>query len=167
MKHQTDNKAHRTWCHGQSSTSVYSVWSQMKNRCANPRNGDYSRYGGRGISVCARWCEGDGSRGGFETWLSDVGERPSRAHSLDRVDNDGDYEPGNVRWATRQEQSSNTRRSKPLKLGQRTFVTLVAAARYVDMPVKRLGARLRRLGYSVNESLTLPKGGRRRMRSAG
>lgn len=167
MENQTDKKGRRTWRHGQSRTPVYRVWTQMNNRCANPRNEDFPRYGARGISVCARWRDGDGVRGGFETWLDDVGKRPSRHHSLDRIDNDGDYEPGNVRWATWQEQLSNTRRSKPLKLGRRKFATLVAAASYVDMPVDRLGARLRRLGYSVRESLTLPKGGRRRMMRAG
>lgn len=74
----------------------------MLNRVKNPNNKDYHRYGGRGIKVDPRWIN-------FWEFLNDVGERPSPQHSLDRIDNDGNYEPGNVRWATRQEQTHNSR----------------------------------------------------------
>ncbi len=79
----------------------YAVWCMMKQRCGNPRNAKYARYGGRGIRVCERWASS------FEDFIADMGPRPSGEHSIDRVDNDGNYEPGNCRWATRTEQGHN------------------------------------------------------------
>ncbi len=90
--------------HGMWKSTEYRVWGGMKQRCHNARCVHYSRYGGRGIKVCKRW------RDSFQAFLKDVGPRPSMDHSLDRFpDNDGDYKPGNVRWATREEQRANTR----------------------------------------------------------
>lgn len=86
--------------HGLSRSPEYSVWSSMWQRCSNPKNEHYDRYGGRGIEVCARWEQ-------FENFLSDIGLRPSPAHSIDRIDNNKNYEPGNVRWATDTEQNRN------------------------------------------------------------
>lgn len=83
---------------------LYSTWRGMIRRCHDPRTSAFDGYGGRGIRVCDRW------RHSFETFLSDVGPRPSPKHSIDRFpDNDGNYEPGNVRWATPKEQSNNRR----------------------------------------------------------
>lgn len=78
-------------------------WGAMLNRCYNENQEAYARYGGRGIKVCDRW------RGSFTNFLSDMGVRPSRAHTLERDNPFGDYEPSNCRWATRVEQSNNTR----------------------------------------------------------
>jgi hypothetical protein len=90
--------------HGLSHLSEYSIWKGMIRRCTDPRQHKYEHYGGRGISVCDRW------RASFVDFLTDVGRRPSLAHSLDRYpDNDGDYRPGNVRWATDAEQGQNQR----------------------------------------------------------
>lgn len=83
------------------TTPEYRAWANMHTRCSNPKSSYFPRYGGRGISVCSRWDS-------FEFFLSDMGNRPSRGHSLDRFPNrDGNYEPGNCRWATSQEQNRN------------------------------------------------------------
>lgn len=84
----------------------YTVWMSMRTRCKNPNSKSYHNYGGRGIKVCELWND-------FETFLVDVGPRPSPSHTLDRFPNpNGDYEPGNVRWATRVEQARNTRANR-------------------------------------------------------
>lgn len=90
---------------GHTKTPEYVAWDNMKQRCLNQNRDQYEDYGGRGIEVCARWLHS------FENFLADIGRRPSPKHTLDRYpDNDGNYEPGNVRWATRSEQSRNRRR---------------------------------------------------------
>jgi len=88
--------------HGGRGTPEYSVWSGMWKRCTDRAARGYKNYGGRGISVCVRWAD-------FALFLEDVGRRPSAQHSIDRINNDGNYEPGNCRWATTSEQSSNRR----------------------------------------------------------
>lgn len=90
--------------HRRSYTTAYVNWANMLQRCGNPKHPSYSRYGGRGITVCDRWKT-------FENFYADMGERPSPNHSIDRKDNDKGYSPGNCRWATRTEQLLNTRRS--------------------------------------------------------
>jgi hypothetical protein len=80
---------------------TYRSWMKVIQRCTNPKSNRWSRYGGRGIAVCKRWLS-------FKAFLEDVGERPA-GKTIDRVDNDGNYEPGNVRWATPKEQVANRR----------------------------------------------------------
>jgi hypothetical protein len=85
----------------------YTAWTNMITRCANPKHNRWQHYGGRGIAVCRRW------RASYQDFLADVGRRPSPGHSIDRYpDCDGNYEPGNVRWATAIEQRANQRRMK-------------------------------------------------------
>jgi len=85
--------------HGQYGTPAYKVWDGMMQRCGNPNNTGYKRYGGAGITVCERWRD-------FANFLSDMGERP-KGLSIDRIDNTRGYEPGNCRWATSRQQRMN------------------------------------------------------------
>jgi hypothetical protein len=93
---------------------IYEIWRAMRDRCNNPNHPDFKNYGGRGIKVCDRW-------NNFATFLADVGERPHSKLVLDRIDNNGNYEPGNVRWTTYSESNKKKRLPKTRKNNQTGF----------------------------------------------
>jgi hypothetical protein len=142
-----DERGRTAKAHGLTGSDTYHCWEAMISRCCNPKHRSYHRYGAVGVSVCERWRES------FSAFLEDMGQRPSRAFSLDRFPNrSGNYEPGNVRWATASEQNRNKDSARLLTLNG---VTKCAAQWSDDLGISReaLYNRLRR-GWSVERALT-------------
>lgn len=94
--------------HNLSRSYINACHKNMIQRCTNPKNPVFKHYGGRGIKVCDRWLGKDG----FINFVKDMGKRPSSKHSIDRIDNDGNYEPANCRWATQKQQCNNMQKTK-------------------------------------------------------
>lgn len=142
-----DENFHRR-SHGMYKAPIYKIWSQMIQRCHNPKAAGYSDYGGRGIKVCQEWRES------FEAFLRDVGERPSQQHSIDRIDNSKGYQPGNVRWATSRQQLCNRRNNR--RFGVRgESLTLVELCDKYGCNKNTVTKRLR-LGWSIDDALFVP-----------
>lgn len=133
--------------HGMSNSREYRSWSAMLERCGSPKCDSYENYGGRGITVCERWRS-------FENFYADMGPRPSAKHSIDRINNDGHYEPSNCRWATRAEQNNNMRTCRPLEWRGRIVPREQLAAEY-GLDRRCLDKRLKK-GMSLEEALTAP-----------
>ena len=132
-----DNEGRVALRHGLSHTPEHRAWIAMRQRCNDPNYHAYADYGGRGIRVCERWDS-------FELFLEDVGHKPSPDLSLDRFpNNDGNYEPGNVRWATPVEQSQN-RRSNKLDDWDAKFIRLWRSLGYPQLEVAR--------AFNINQS---------------
>ena len=106
--------------HNMTKTSEHRSWSDMKSRCTNNKHKRYKDWGGRGIMVCERWLNS------FENFYADMGPKPTKAHSIDRIDNDGNYEPSNCRWATKKEQQGNSRRQKRVILNKRSILDFIS-----------------------------------------
>ena len=108
--------------HGLTRTPEHITWCAMRNRCLSPSTNGYEQYGGRGIKICDEWAD-------FGNFLSDMGRRPSKNHTLDRIDVNGDYKPTNCRWVTKSEQNENQRNSRRYVIGDKEYPSTVKAAK--------------------------------------
>lgn len=126
----------------------YEVWRGMLQRCLNPAHQAYARYGGRGITVCNRW------RRSFADFCADVGQRPDGG-TLDRIDNDRGYEPGNVRWVTRQAQAQNRRDNRVLTAFGKSRC-IIEWARELGVSYQAIDGRLRR-GWTLERAVSVPR----------
>ncbi len=131
--------------HGMYQTPIHRVWSNMIQRCHNPKNTAYHNYGARGIKVCRRWRES------FEAFYSDVGDLPFEGAQLDRINNDLDYAPDNVRWVTASENLSNKRNSVYLEYQGETL-TIMGWSKKLGIPYSTIRQRYNR-GKPIDEVL--------------
>lgn len=134
-----------TGCHTAQPPRTYNCWRNMKARCQNPKNHKYPIYGGRGISVCEKWQT-------FAGFFEDMGECPPK-HSIDRINNDGNYEPGNCRWAGVEQQMSNQSTNNNLFFDGRTM-TIAQWSRETGIASTTILQRISRSGWSVERALT-------------
>ena len=138
--------------HGYSSSITYKSWQRIKQSCYNINNHKYKNYGGRGIKVCDRWLDS------FENFLEDMGERPE-GMTLDRIDNNGDYEPSNCRWATIIEQNNNKRNNHYITYNNKTL-TIAEWSRVFNISKNVIYARLRN-NWNDIDAITIPVNKRR------
>lgn len=134
MRHGHTSGLNRALNSGRN-TSEYQIWAAMKRRCFNPNCPEYRWYGARGITVCDRWLQ-------FENFFADMGPRP-KGLTLDRIDNDGNYEPSNCRWRTRIEQANNTRQNRIVSLLGKTM-TMTQACNASGLPPSTVSTRIKR-----------------------
>jgi hypothetical protein len=144
--------------HGMNKTPEHRAWVSMKQRCTNHKKREYMHYGGRGITVCDEWMRS------FIAFYKFIGPRPSPDHSLDRIDVNRGYEPGNVRWATQQQQVENTRVVRNVTINGRTQ-SMSAWARETGLARGQINGRIA-AGWSIEEAILTPSvpGQKRHMR---
>lgn len=154
-----ENKGQATVKHGKADSPEYRTWTAIKRRCFNKNTADYEDYGGRGITVSNEWIND------FQAFYDHIGPKPSDKYSIDRIDNNGNYEPGNVRWATASEQMKNQRKRKPFRLnyerkGQFEYegqiYTLRQLAEKFNIEKWVVKKRLYDLGWDLQRALTEP-----------
>ncbi len=134
--------------HGLSRTREYKCYKLIKDRCYNPNYKRFHDWGGRGIKMCERWLNS------FQAFYADMGPRPSNDHSIERIDNNGDYWPGNCYWATRSQQANNRRSNRFIIFNKKTK-TIMEWSRLVNIPYATIVARLN-YGWSAEDVLTVP-----------
>lgn len=143
----TEQLIERETRHGRSGTPEYLSWAGMFQRCNNANNVRYHRYGARGISVCERWKD-------FAIFFADMGERPSSAHTLERIDGNGNYEPGNCKWATKADQNRNKCDNRYIEYkGQR--LTVMDASKLAGLSFGGLKFRLNQ-GWDIDRAMETP-----------
>jgi hypothetical protein len=128
---QADVTAERNHSHGMVGSKEYRAWKHIKGRCHNPNDAAYANYGGRGIELFPAWRED------FSAFYAAIGPAPSRSLTVERIDNDRGYEPGNVKWATRREQTRNTRRNIRVSVAGQDMA-LTDACALLNKPYKRV-----------------------------
>lgn len=143
--------------HGMYNTPEYRAWVDMKTRCLKEDHKSYHNYGGRGIKICNRWLES------FENFYSDMGNRPSNKHSLDRINNDSDYEPNNCRWTTSKEQNSNKRTNTAIEFNGE-INTRTKWAEILGINHETIRFRLSH-GWEVKDAFTIKTGSVKRFRN--
>ena len=136
--------------HGMINSRIYNIWRSMKKRCLNPNHEAYPRYGGRGITVCDEWKDDFQT---FYDWAMTNGYQEGL--TIDRIDVNGNYEPGNCRWATAKEQNNNTRNNRLLTHNGETH-TMAEWADITGIGYDTLQSRLFKGGWTVEEALTKP-----------
>lgn len=136
-------KDERVKTHGKSGTPIYEVWRTMLKRCNSPTSRQYHNYGARGIRVCERWHT-------FENFYADMGDAPE-GKSLDRIDNDGNYEPSNCRWTTQKQQIRNKRNTSRVMYRGKT-VPLAELCEKRGLPLKRVRNRIY-AGWPLEQAL--------------
>jgi len=148
--YQKENPGHFKHGHTKKNyaTSTYYIWAEMIQRCFTPTHKRFNDYGGRGITVCNRWRD-------FQNFLSDMGEKPE-SKSLDRMDNNGNYEPGNCRWATKDEQINNTRQNVYIDIGE-IRITMKQFSRAYGIPYARFRYLYRTRKMSIDQILLREK----------
>lgn len=134
---------------------LYSTWRHMIDRCENPKDDSYYWYGARGISICAEW------RNSFAAFVQYLGPKPSSEHTIDRIDNDGNYEPGNVRWATREQQNRNKRNNHWIEIAGRNLLQ-ADWAKIGGMLDGTLHTRVKVFGWDPEKAVTTPVKRRRK-----
>lgn len=132
--------------HGMTESVEYKTWTRMRSRCTSPTCREWPHYGGRGITICERW-------EAFENFYQDMGPRP-KGHSIDRIDNDGNYEPANCRWATVDQQLRNKRTVTKITLNGETLC-LAEWARRAGICYGTVAHRIKR-GWSAEDAITKP-----------
>lgn len=151
---QREDLGARKLKHGYASGGVirpeYSVWQMMVARCTNPRAQMYPEYGARGITVCDRWMK-------FENFLADMGDRPSAKHSLDRIENDKGYQPGNCRWAVPEIQQNNKRTTVFVEYGGERLPLADVVRKHSIVGLEIVRCRVMRQGWSLERAMSTPK----------
>jgi hypothetical protein len=153
-----ERRAEKCTTHGHARrnnwTPEFRAWRSAINRCCNPNDKNWHNYGGRGITICERW------RCSFQAFFEDVGAKPSPGLQIDRIDNDGHYEPGNVRWTTPQQNTANSRRARLIEHdGKR--LTMREWSRVTGIGLGTIRNRLTK-EWSVADTLTKPADHRRK-----
>ena len=135
--------------HGKRYTPEYGIWCRIKQRCYNPKTTDYAYYSKRGIKVSDEWITS------FETFYQDMGPRPSKNHSIERIDNNKDYQASNCKWIEKPLQARNTRKNRYLTYEGQTL-TMSEWNRKLNLPPGLLEQRINRLKWSIKKAISTP-----------